>query len=138
MTPILKGGKTVIPDQAIQSVKRNTVALKGRFCIYPVTFSLNFLFKGPLATPSMYSRHCIQLDMAEDSVLQLEKVTFPSILLSDGLSTCSPMFVHVPLSKVSKPRMRTLTRCSFEKTQRENILGSSMRFLQSNRLSGYY
>ncbi|KDQ29406.1 hypothetical protein PLEOSDRAFT_1064201 [Pleurotus ostreatus PC15] len=29
VTPILKGGKTVIPDAAIQSVKRNTVALKG-------------------------------------------------------------------------------------------------------------
>jgi hypothetical protein len=29
VTPILKGGKTVIPDTAIQSVKRNTVALKG-------------------------------------------------------------------------------------------------------------
>ncbi|KAG5220698.1 NAD-dependent isocitrate dehydrogenase [Salix suchowensis] len=28
VTPILKGGKTVIPDAAIQSVKRNTVALK--------------------------------------------------------------------------------------------------------------
>lgn len=37
MTPILKGGKTVIPDSAIQSVKKNTVALKG-----------------PLATPSEY------------------------------------------------------------------------------------
>jgi isocitrate dehydrogenase (NAD+) len=29
VTPILKGGKTVIPESAIQSVKRNTVALKG-------------------------------------------------------------------------------------------------------------
>ncbi|KAH9482706.1 NAD-dependent isocitrate dehydrogenase [Psilocybe cubensis] len=29
VTPILKGGKTVIPDSAIQSVKKNTVALKG-------------------------------------------------------------------------------------------------------------
>ena len=29
VTPILKGGKTVIPDNAIQSVKKNTVALKG-------------------------------------------------------------------------------------------------------------
>jgi isocitrate dehydrogenase (NAD+) len=33
VTPVLKGGKTVIPDQAIQSVKRNTVALKGLFLI---------------------------------------------------------------------------------------------------------
>ncbi|KAF5388028.1 hypothetical protein D9615_000459 [Tricholomella constricta] len=29
VTPVLKGGKTVIPENAIQSVKRNTVALKG-------------------------------------------------------------------------------------------------------------
>ena len=29
VTPVLKGGKTVIPDLAIQSVKKNTVALKG-------------------------------------------------------------------------------------------------------------
>ncbi|KAG5649013.1 NAD-dependent isocitrate dehydrogenase [Asterophora parasitica] len=29
VTPVLKAGKTVIPDNAIQSVKRNTVALKG-------------------------------------------------------------------------------------------------------------
>ncbi|KAI0307168.1 hypothetical protein B0F90DRAFT_1852195 [Multifurca ochricompacta] len=28
VTPVLKGGKTVIPDQAIQSVRKNTVALK--------------------------------------------------------------------------------------------------------------
>jgi isocitrate dehydrogenase (NAD+) len=38
VTPVLKGGKTVIPDQAIQSVRKNTVALKGRssFLRYPV------------------------------------------------------------------------------------------------------
>lgn len=35
VAPILKNGKTVIPDAAISSVKKNTVALKG-----------------PLATPS--------------------------------------------------------------------------------------
>ena len=35
VTPILKNGKTVIPDDAIKSIKGNTVALKG-----------------PLATPS--------------------------------------------------------------------------------------
>ncbi|KAG5638205.1 NAD-dependent isocitrate dehydrogenase [Sphagnurus paluster] len=29
VTPVLKNGKTVIPENAIQSVKRNTVALKG-------------------------------------------------------------------------------------------------------------
>jgi hypothetical protein len=29
VTPVLKGGKTVIPEAAIQSVKKNTVALKG-------------------------------------------------------------------------------------------------------------
>ena len=46
VTPILKNGKTVIPDKAIASVKKNTVALKG-----------------PLATPSQYRQtpytpHC--------------------------------------------------------------------------------
>lgn len=29
VTPVLKGGKTVIPDTAINSVRKNTVALKG-------------------------------------------------------------------------------------------------------------
>ena len=29
VSPVLKGGKTVIPDAAIQSVRKNTVALKG-------------------------------------------------------------------------------------------------------------
>jgi isocitrate dehydrogenase (NAD+) len=29
VTPVLKGGKTVIPDIAINSVKKNTIALKG-------------------------------------------------------------------------------------------------------------
>jgi isocitrate dehydrogenase (NAD+) len=29
VSPVLKGGKTVIPDSAIQSIKKNTVALKG-------------------------------------------------------------------------------------------------------------
>lgn len=37
VAPILKNGKTVIPDAAISSVKKNTVALKG-----------------PLATPSQW------------------------------------------------------------------------------------
>jgi isocitrate dehydrogenase (NAD+) len=35
VTPILKNGKTSIPEDAIKSIKKNTVALKG-----------------PLATPS--------------------------------------------------------------------------------------
>jgi hypothetical protein len=29
VTPVLKNGKTVIPDEAIVSIKKNTVALKG-------------------------------------------------------------------------------------------------------------
>ena len=29
VTPVLKNGKTVIPDVAITSIKKNTVALKG-------------------------------------------------------------------------------------------------------------
>jgi len=40
VTPILKDGKTVIPDKAIKSIKSNTVALKG-----------------PLATPSKSARN---------------------------------------------------------------------------------
>lgn len=36
VTPVLKGGKTVIPDSAIQSVKKNTVALKG---VYPSSYN---------------------------------------------------------------------------------------------------
>lgn len=45
MTPILKNGKTAIPDAAIHSVRKNTVALKG-----------------PLATPSAYlfALSCVQ------------------------------------------------------------------------------
>ena len=39
VTPVLKGGKTVIPDNAIQSVKRNTIALKGLHC-FPLKFTL--------------------------------------------------------------------------------------------------
>lgn len=33
VTPVLKAGKTVIPDAAINSVKKNTVALKGALII---------------------------------------------------------------------------------------------------------
>ena len=34
VTPQLKGGKTVIPDKAIDSVKTNYVALKGPLAVY--------------------------------------------------------------------------------------------------------
>jgi len=33
VTPIIKNGRTVIPDGAINSVKKNTIALKGRINI---------------------------------------------------------------------------------------------------------
>ena len=33
MTPILKDGKTAIPDEAIDSVKKNFVALKGPLAV---------------------------------------------------------------------------------------------------------
>ncbi|KAG6866470.1 hypothetical protein C0991_003988 [Blastosporella zonata] len=46
VTPILKAGKTVIPENAIQSVKRNTVALKG-----------------PLATPSGFGKGHVSLNL---------------------------------------------------------------------------
>ena len=57
VTPILKGGKTVIPDLAIQSVRKNTVALKGRYVriFSPRATCSSFFFLsyvGPLATPS--------------------------------------------------------------------------------------
>ncbi len=44
VTPVLKGGKTVIPDLAIQSVKRNTVALKGQFLVKTCDMSADFAF----------------------------------------------------------------------------------------------
>jgi isocitrate dehydrogenase (NAD+) len=34
VAPILKGGKTVIPDAAIHSIKKNTVALKGVYFFF--------------------------------------------------------------------------------------------------------
>ena len=33
VTPVLKNGRTVIPDEAIHSVKKNTIALKGKMNI---------------------------------------------------------------------------------------------------------
>lgn len=38
VTPILKDGKTAIPDAAIESIKRNKIALKGPLavCLCPV------------------------------------------------------------------------------------------------------
>jgi isocitrate dehydrogenase (NAD+) len=33
VTPILKDGRTAIPDEAIQSVKKNYVALKGPLAV---------------------------------------------------------------------------------------------------------
>lgn len=44
--PVLKDGKTVIPDEAIASVKKNTVALKGQFlakCVGIVEYNLTVL-----------------------------------------------------------------------------------------------
>lgn len=54
VTPVLKGGKTVIPEVAIQSVKRNTVALKGTYLPFNPGCDSNELtnITGPLATPS--------------------------------------------------------------------------------------
>jgi isocitrate dehydrogenase (NAD+) len=36
VTPILKDGKTVIPDEAIESVTKNYVALKGPLAVYAI------------------------------------------------------------------------------------------------------
>ena len=40
MTPRLKDGKTVIPDEAIESVEKNFVALKGPLAVRNLTNSL--------------------------------------------------------------------------------------------------
>jgi hypothetical protein len=45
VTPVLKGGKTVIPDVAIQSVKKNTVALKGTRNVLMITGDWNLIFE---------------------------------------------------------------------------------------------
>lgn len=44
MTPILKDGKTAIPDDAIASVKKNYVALKGPLavCLYSPMLEMGF------------------------------------------------------------------------------------------------
>lgn len=44
VTPILKDGKTAIPDDAIKSVKKNYVALKGPLavCFNPSLSTANF------------------------------------------------------------------------------------------------
>lgn len=36
VTPILKDGKTAIPDAAIDSVKKNLVALKGPLAVFAI------------------------------------------------------------------------------------------------------
>ena len=55
---MLKGGKTVIPDQAIQSVRKNTVALKGG-----TSFFLSFLplifFSSRTARYTQYVSLCV-------------------------------------------------------------------------------
>jgi hypothetical protein len=33
VTPVIKNGKTAIPDEALKSVKKNTIALKGKINI---------------------------------------------------------------------------------------------------------
>jgi isocitrate dehydrogenase (NAD+) len=42
VTPTLKDGRTVIPDEAIESIHRNYVALKGPLavCIHQTSFKL--------------------------------------------------------------------------------------------------
>lgn len=40
VTPILKDGKTAIPDDAIQSVRKNYVALKGPLAVCSILPSL--------------------------------------------------------------------------------------------------
>jgi isocitrate dehydrogenase (NAD+) len=37
VTPVLRDGKTVIPDAALHSIKKNTIALKGKLNLYILT-----------------------------------------------------------------------------------------------------
>lgn len=43
VTPILKDGRTTIPDEAIESVKRNYVALKGPLAVRIMFSSIHAL-----------------------------------------------------------------------------------------------
>ena len=58
MTPVLKGGKTVIPDQAIQSVRKNTVALKGGTSFFSLFISTNFFLSFRTARYTQYVTLC--------------------------------------------------------------------------------
>jgi isocitrate dehydrogenase (NAD+) len=52
VAPIIKDGRQTIPDDAIESVRRNTIALKGRSgATHPRFWHLTGSFPGPLATP---------------------------------------------------------------------------------------
>ncbi|KDN51258.1 hypothetical protein RSAG8_00887, partial [Rhizoctonia solani AG-8 WAC10335] len=65
VTPILQDGKTVIPDAAISSVKKNTVALKG-----------------PLATPSDWKGTClVELDASQDFQQNFANIKYDEDLL---------------------------------------------------------
>ncbi len=51
VTPILKDGKTAIPDKAIDSVKKNFVALKGPLAVWPVLAYTSFPVADYLVDP---------------------------------------------------------------------------------------
>lgn len=87
MTPILKDGKTVIPDDAIRSIKKNTVALKG-----------------PLATPSMFLSLAPQrLPVLTDCDEKSARVTFLLTLHFDEPSLSSPTYDLVFQLRVTRP-----------------------------------
>lgn len=53
VTPRLKDGKTVIPDETIESISRNYVALKGPLAVCPTAASMRPLLQNlPRLTPS--------------------------------------------------------------------------------------
>jgi hypothetical protein len=53
VTPILKNGKTAIPDAAIESIRKNKVALKGPLAV--CTNSLHILLTSSFYPPPLFS-----------------------------------------------------------------------------------
>lgn len=94
VTPVIINGASSIPEEAIVSIKKNTVALKG-----------------PLATPSqsqlVSSLARVSFTKRPSPVYKLQsaKVTSLSILLSVVLSPSSPTFV--PVGQLSDLKLLT-------------------------------
>lgn len=143
VTPVLKGGKTVIPEVAIQSVKRNTVALKGTYLPFNPGCDSNELtnITGPLATPSeqfnllpwVFAFISHFLDSKLERAMSLWTWHFAE------LSTCSPTSDLVFPLKVSKLPMMMLTLSLFVKIPRVNtqVLNTRWAFQSSLAADAY-